>query len=64
MNTHLSRRKFLAASAAGTAAAAGLTPRLSVAQSGGNIRVGTIQDLSGFLQAFGTQKKRCLDSCG
>ena len=61
MNTHLSRRKFLAASAAGTAAAAGLTPRLSVAQSGGNIRVGTIQDLSGFLQAFGTQKKRCLD---
>jgi urea transport system substrate-binding protein len=61
MTINLNRRKFLKTSAASTAAAAGLFPRLSSAQSGDKIRIGTIQDLSGFLQPFGTQKKRCLD---
>src|ERR1700730_12242603 len=61
MTINLNRRKFLKTSAASTATAAGLFPRLSSAQSGDKIRIGTIQDLSGFLQPFGTQKKRCLD---
>ena len=61
MSFGLNRRNFLGTSLAGTAAAAGVLPRLAAAQSTDKIRIGTIQDMSSFLQPFGTQKKRCLD---
>ena len=61
MTLRLNRRQFLSATAAGTAAAAGLLPSLAPAQSADKIRIGTICDLSSYLQPFGTQKKRCLD---
>ena len=61
MSFGLNRRNFLGTSLAGTAAAAGVLPRLAAAQSTDKICIGTIQDMSSFLQPFGTQKKRCLD---
>ena len=61
MTLSLNRRQFLSATAVGTAAAAGLLPRRAPAQSADKIRIGTICDLSSYLQPFGTQKKRCLD---
>ena len=61
MTLSLNRRRFLSATAVGTAAAAGLLPSRAPAQSTDKIRIGTICDLSSYLQPFGTQKKRCLD---
>src|SRR4029079_13390470 len=61
--TGIKRRTFLSASLAGAAvgATAGLGPRFSWAQARDKIRIGTILDISGPFQPFGTQKKRCLD---
>jgi len=59
MHGNASRRRFLSASVAG--AAAGALPRAVWSQAGDRIRIGTILDLTGPLQPFGTQKKRCLD---
>ena len=61
--TGIKRRTFLTGSLAGAAlgATAGAFPRFTWAQSGDKIRIGTILDLSGPFQPFGTQKKRCLD---
>jgi branched-chain amino acid transport system substrate-binding protein len=58
----LSRRQFLKSSAAGVAglSAASVAPRFAASQSADKIRVGTILDLSGPLQPFGTQKSRVL----
>ena len=61
MTLSLNRRRFLSATAAGTVAATGLLPSFARAQSTDKIRIGTICDLSSYLQPFGTQKKRCLD---
>lgn len=59
MTTVVNRRTFFNASLAGVAALA--MPRFSWSQAGAKIRIGSILDLSGPLQPFGTQKKRCLD---
>ena len=59
MTTPVTRRTFLNASLAGVATA--VVPQFSWSQASGKIRIGTILDLSGPLQPFGTQKKRCLD---
>jgi urea transport system substrate-binding protein len=55
----IDRRRFLAGALAG-AATTSVLPRAR-AQSADKIRIGTIVDLSGPMQPFGTQKKRCLD---
>jgi urea transport system substrate-binding protein len=57
------RRDILKASVAGLAGLAGgvLTlPRLAVAEAARTIKIGTICDLSGPLQPFGTQKLQCI----
>jgi urea transport system substrate-binding protein len=59
MGRAVDRRTFLTASVAGAAAAT--LPRFSWSQGKDTIRIGTILDLSGPLQPFGTQKKRCMD---
>lgn len=60
---HIHRRDLLKASVAGLAGLAGgvlALPRLAVAESAGAIKIGTICDLSGPLQPFGTQKLQCI----
>jgi urea transport system substrate-binding protein len=61
MSLDVTRRSVLRIGTGAIAAVASLGPRLGLAESGDKIRIGTIQDLSSFLQPFGTQKKRCLD---
>jgi urea transport system substrate-binding protein len=61
MTVTVGRRRFLAGALAGAAATSGIVPRFAWAQAADKIRIGTIADLSGPLQPFGTQKKRCLD---
>ena len=61
MTRTINRRGFIAASAAGAAATTGAFPRFAWSQGADKIRIGTILDLSGPFQPFGTQKKRCLD---